>query len=71
MSKLGDVLSKLVLLNRFKDGGLGVEPPASEGYGGLGRSPQPLGNFGKKKAILMPLDQISHVFGAIFEELDY
>ena len=31
MSKLGDVLSKLVLLNRIKDGVLGAEPPAAGG----------------------------------------
>ena len=47
---------------------MGPEPPAAGGYGGLGDSPQPLGDFCKfleKKAILMQLDHISHVFKAI------
>ena len=29
MSKLGDVVSKLVQLKRITDGGLGAEPPAA------------------------------------------
>ena len=36
----------------------------------LGQSPQPLGDFCKflgKKAILIPLDHISHVFKAIWK----
>ena len=49
MSKLGDVLSKLVQLNRFKDGGLGVDSPVSGGYGGLGAKPPAAGKFWKKE----------------------
>ena len=38
MSQLEDVLSKLVLLKRVTDGGLGAKPPAMEwGYGLLRR----------------------------------
>ena len=47
MSKLGDVLSKLVQLNRFKDGGLGVEPKLSGAMEVWGRSLQALENFEK------------------------
>ena len=64
MSKLGDVLSKLISLDRFQDGVLGAEPPAFRDYGGWRRSPQPLGNFWKK-VTLMLLDHILHVFKAI------
>ena len=32
MFKLGDVLSKLVLLNCITDGGLGVKPPEAERF---------------------------------------
>ena len=48
-------------------GGLGAEPPASESNQWMlgGEAPPPLENFGKKKAILMPLDNISPVFRAI------
>ena len=61
-------VEKASVLKRITDGGLGAEPPAAGGYGGLGQSPKPLGNFCKfleKKAILIPLDHISHVFKAI------
>ena len=47
--KLGDVLSKLVLLYRFKDGGLDAKPPAPEAMEVRKQSPQLLENFGKKK----------------------
>ena len=50
MSKLGDVLSKLVLLNRFKDRDLGMEPPASGGNGGLGAKPLATGKFWEKES---------------------
>ena len=36
MSKLGDVLRKLVQLKRITDGGLGADPPAAGGYESLG-----------------------------------
>ena len=36
MSKLGDMLSTLVLLKRIAEGGLGAEPPVVGGYGSLG-----------------------------------
>ena len=49
MSKLGDVLSKLVQLNCFKDGGLGVEPPVSGGYEGLGAKPSAAEKFWEKE----------------------
>ena len=32
MSKLADVLSKLVLLKRTTDGGLGAKPPEAERF---------------------------------------
>ena len=32
MSKLGDVLSKLMLLKRITEGGLGVKPPEAEQF---------------------------------------
>ena len=48
---------------------LGVKPPAAGGYGGLGaevpRRWAIFRNFLDKKAILIPLDNISHVFTAI------
>ena len=53
MSKLGDVLSKLVLLKRITDGGLGAKLPEAYRF------------FWKKHAILMPLEYISHAFWAI------
>ena len=55
ISNLGDVLSKLVYWN------------VSQTWV-WGQSPQPLGdfcNFLDKKAILIPLDLISHVLSAI------
>ena len=68
MSNLGDVLSKLVFSHVSQTRGLGAEPPTAGGYGGLGaKTPaarQFLYVFGKK-AILIPLDHISHVFTAI------
>ena len=50
--KLGDVCKQTSLFKRITDGGLGPKP-------------QLLGNFLEKKAILMPLDHISHVFRTI------
>ena len=55
MPSLRDVLSKLVYSYVSQTGV-------------WGQSPQPLGDFSKflgKKAILIPLDHISHVFKAI------
>ena len=49
ISKLGNMLSKLVLLNRIKDGGLGAEPPAAGGYGGSRGKLSAAGRFFKKK----------------------
>ena len=46
-------------LKGITDGGLGTEPPAVGGFGGLGAI---FCNFLEKKAILMPLDHISQVF---------
>ena len=57
MSNLGDVLSKLIVSNVSQTGV-------------WGQSPQPLGDFCTfldKKAILNPLDHISHVFKAIWK----
>ena len=65
ISKLGNMLSKLVLLNRIKDGGLGAEPPAAEGYGSSRGKLSAAGRFFKKKSISMSLDPISLVFKAI------
>ena len=50
--KLGDVCKQNSLLKRITDEGLGPKP-------------QLLGNFFEKKAILMPLDHVSHVFRTI------
>ena len=55
MSNLGDVLRKLMYSNVSQTGV-------------WGQSPQQLGDFCKflgKKAILIPLDHISHLFRAI------
>ena len=57
MSKLGDVLSKLVYLKRITDGHLGAEPQAA-------------GDFLKKIAFLMPWITI-RTFSEPFEELDF
>ena len=48
MSKLGDVLSKPVQLNRLKEEGLGAELQFPEAMEVWRRRPQPLGNFEKK-----------------------
>ena len=58
ISKLGDVVSKLVQLKRITDGGLEAKPPAAVGYGGLRAKPPVAGQFFcdflKKIALLMP-----------------
>ena len=68
MPDLGDAIK------RITNGDLGAEPPAAGGYGGLGARPQPLGDFCKflrKKAILIPLDHISHIVHSYLKELDF
>ena len=57
LSKLGDMLSKLMPLKRVTDMGLGAEPPAAGGFRGL--------QFFEIKTVLMSLDHISLVFRAI------
>ena len=59
MCKLGDVLRKLEELKRITDGGLGAEPPAAGGCGGLEAK-----LFLGKLAILMPMNHNSHAFRA-------
>ena len=49
MSKLEDVLSKQVPLNRIKGGGLGAEPLAVGGYGGFVAKLSAAGQFLEKK----------------------
>ena len=47
---------------------MGAGPPAAGGFGGLGAKPPAVGQFFVifwKKAILMPLYHISHMFRAI------
>ena len=56
MYKVGDMLSQLTLLIRLTDRGLGTEPPATG---------QIFVILLEKKAILIPMDSISHVFRAI------
>ena len=68
MSSLGDVMSKLVYSNVSQTGvwGRSPQPPVAVGVWGL--CSQTLGDFCKfleEKAILIPLDHISHVFTAI------
>ena len=61
-------VEKASVLKGITDGGFGAEPPAAGSYGGLGAKPPAAGRFCKfleKKAILIPLDHISHVFTAI------
>ena len=53
MSSLGDVLSKLVSLKRFADGGRGRAPSRNATFW----------NFMKKKVVLIPLDHISPLVG--------
>ena len=68
MSNLGDVLKKLVYSNLSQTGVWGRSPQPPVAMGDWGLRPQPLGNFCKflgKKAILIPLDHILHVFTAI------
>ena len=55
MSNFETCVSKVVLLKRVGDGGLGAPPPAARRF---------LVFFWKKKAILLPLDHILHVFRA-------
>ena len=66
MFNLGDVLSKLVYSNESQTWPAPPSPPVAMGI--WGQSPKPLGNFWKlleKKAILLPLDHISHWLTAI------
>ena len=65
MSNLGDVLSKLVYSNVSQSQ---TELPAAGGDGDLGANPPAAGRFLQgfgKKALLIPLDHILHVFTAI------
>ena len=70
MSKLGDVLSKQVKLNRFKDGGLGAESPASGGYGGLGAKPPAAGKFWEKQSYFNAIGSHFARVQSHFKELD-
>ena len=68
MSNLGDVLRKLAYSNVSQTGVWRWSPQPPVTMGVWGQSLEPLGNFCKfleKKAILIPLDHISHVFTAI------
>ena len=68
MSNLGDVLNMLVYSNVPQTGVWGLSPQPPVAMEVWGQSPQPLGDFCEflgKKAILIPLDHISHVFTAI------
>ena len=65
MSNLGDVLSKLEYSNVSQTGVWGGVPAAG-GCGVWGQSPSCWVIFGKK-AILIPLDHIPHVFIAIWK----
>ena len=70
MFKLGNVLSKEVHCKiTYHRRGMGAEPPPAGGYGGLGSETPSrwaiFRNFLENKAILIPLDHISHVFRAI------
>ena len=70
MSNLGDVLKKLVYSNVSQTGIWGRSPQPPVAMGVWGKSHQPLGDFCKfleKKAILIPLDHILHVFTAIWK----
>ena len=70
MSNLGDLLSKLVYSNVSQTGVWGRSPQPPVAMEVWGQSPQPLGDFCKlleKKAILIPLDRILHVFTAIWK----
>ena len=70
ISNLGDVLSKLVYSDVSQTGVLGRSPQLPVAMGVWGQSPQSLGDFCKflkKKAILILLDHISHVFKAIWK----
>ena len=71
MSKLAYVLSKLVLLNRFKDRGLGAEPPASGGYGGLETKPLAAGKFWEKESYFNAVGSHFAYVQSHFKELDY
>ena len=69
MSKLGDVLSKLVQIKRITNGGLGVQPPAAGDYECLGAKPSTTRQFfvifWKKSYFNAIMDDISHVLKAI------
>ena len=68
MSNLGDVLGKLVYSSVRQTGVWERSPQPPVAVGVWGQSPRPLGDFCKfleKKAILIPLDHVSHVFTAI------
>ena len=69
MSNLGDVLSKLVYSNVSQKGVWGRSPQPPVAMVVWGQSPQPLSDFCifGKKAILIPLHHISHVFTAIWK----
>ena len=67
MSKVGDVLNKIILFNHRR--GLVAEPQPPEALGVWGEAPSRWASFCyvlEKKAILMPLDHmVLHVFRAI------
>ena len=72
MYNLGNVPSKLVYLNVSQTGVWERNPQPPVATGVWGQSSQPLDNFRKfleKKAILIPLDHISHVFTAVWNSL--
>ena len=68
MSKLRNMLSKLVERKCITVGGLG----AAEGWGSLGvEAPPATGRFLEKITILMSLNLISHVFRAISKNYNF
>ena len=71
MSNLGDWMSKLVYSNVSQTGVWGLSPQPAVVMEVWRQSPQLLGDFCKfleQKAILIPLDHISHEFSAIWKK---
>ena len=74
MSNLGDVFEKASVLKGITDEGLGADPQAADGYGGLGAKPPAAGRFCKlleKKSYFSPIGSRFARVHSHLKELDF
>ena len=74
MSNLGDVCKWASIPKRFTDWGLGAEPLAAGGHGGLGAKPPAAGQFlqdFRKKSYLSSIGSYFARVHSHFNELDF